>query len=369
MRQRSPSFDSNWFIRWGALLGAAIALLFPTAARAGEGGDEPEIVTVSLSGPSPPIAEEAKVRLTAELRTYGFAVRDCEILPEGARACDFSAGAGAVDLTHESHFIAVHAYSGSETPLSQRVSLDRYQTSAELIAIRAVEMLRAAMLQALRSGEREAAPGSVTARFTGWAEQAPAQEPQPAPVLVEPSVKVVSPSPPVHRDAWVFQLGPLLQGTGGGLDLSGGAMGRVRLATKYFFIGLGVEGTPLAAQLSAPSGLIVTRSFGVLSHLGWVAPCGPMWSCHLGVAAGLEQFFFTSRPSENAVGSNARHETLLAAGDVTVTRYLSEGWGIFVGGKAGGLFDAPRIEDQSALGRPLWTLSLGLSARLMAQAE
>jgi hypothetical protein len=271
-------------------------------------------------------------------------------------------------MVQATNSVALEVSSGDEAPLSQEIDLDRYATTAELIAIRAVEMLRAAMLQSLRGGQLEARPGGAIERFSGFEQPEAEVEPPPPPPPPPPPVK-----PPVERpaprDSWTAQAGPLVEFPGGGISPLLGFQARFRLTTRWFFIGLGVEGTPLPGSFPTDAGTIDVRSFGLHSHLGWAAPCGEDWSCHAGLAGGLQQYFFHPRADVDVESRSARHETLLAAGDLTVTRYMNPVWGVFVMGRVGALVNAPSVESSGLMGRPLWSLGLGLSARLVTASR
>lgn len=325
-----------------------------------------EVVQIRIAAPVIPIVDEARVRIQAELRSVGFVVDHCDEGEEKRRTCDVAAGAGFIDMAQDGSAVNLAVSSGGEAPLSQRIDLDRHATTAELIAIRAVEMLRAAMLQSLRGGQLEAQSGGAVERFSGFEmvehPVSPVKSPPPPPEPVEPPIATETAS-----DTWTVQVGPLAEFPGGGITPLLGLQARFRLTTRWFFVGLGIEGSPISGTFSVDEGKIDVRSFGLHSHLGWAAPCGEDWSCHAGLVGGLQQYFFQPRPEAGVESRNARHETLLAAADLTFTRYTSPVWGLYANGKVGALVNAPSVESSGFMGRPYVSVGIGVSMRLTSR--
>jgi hypothetical protein len=340
---------------------AAVTLSTPTrlllaqdTTNAWDAAHASAAVTICLRtlGPSTAMTQEAVHRIEAELAASGFLVDHVE--SEAAGAC--SPSDPNIKLRPVSTGIDISASAGpGDDPVSQTVNASDPATTAELIAIRAVEGLRAAMIQALRRSPdgADAAPESVR-RFTRQQQENPPEAQQagssvPAPdsaTPLEPETSV----PGRRRDPVP---GPdLLLTLGAGAVWDGGAPGmNVALGVAWLL-------PPLAIGASFDAGIVAAR-----------LPCGRSWECQVGVAAGLRQFSIsaTSAPGDGPpVTAQENHSSAVVLLDALLGYFPTPGFGLFLRGQGGTLLDAPSIDvgtESMTWGRPSIGVTLGAAAR------
>jgi len=365
-------------VTWGIL-----ALLALGAARSARAQTEPQestnawdaaqahpAVTICLraSGTFSPVIQEALHRIEAELSASGFLVDQVD--PEVPHAC--TPDDPNIKLRSSSTAVDIAASAGpNDDPVLQTVNTKDAGTTAELIAIRAVEGLRAAMMQALRRSPSGAdgAPESVR-RFTRQAEgESPpaASTPEPAPPPPQPQ----PPPPPTGSQSPSLDL---LMTVGGTLAWDGASPGmNASLSVAWLLapiaLGLGIDAGIVPGSWNASAGSIELRPFGLTGTVSLRLPCdhGQKWECHLGVAAGLRQFSL-SATSAAAGGASAQenHASALVMVDGLLGYFPVPRLGLFLRSQAGLLLDAPEIEigdERLSWGRPSLAFTFGGAAR------
>jgi len=350
----------------------------PDSVTAWDAAHASPTVTICLRSLGVPtaIAREALHRIEAELSASGFLVDQAD--GDASAAC--AEGDPSIRLRSSQSAVDITASAGpGDDPVLQTVSTKDNATTAELIAIRAVEGLRAAMMQALRRSPDAAdnAPETVR-RFTRQ------DEPQPTPPEIEepppqPPPEPLPPDPAEEARPAPGQRTPgatpdLLLTLGGAMAWDGANPGfdavlGVSWLLRPVALGIGIDAGIVPGSWNAMAGSVELRPFGLTGTLAALLPCGPKWECHLGAAAGLRQFSMsaTSAPSGGVpITVQENHASAVLTLDGLVGYFPAPRFGFFLRGQAGLLLDAPALEvgaESLQWGRPSLGLSLGLATR------
>lgn len=336
-------------------------------------------VVVSLfSGPAPaatenvqlvamelptPLVRESLVRLEAELSSLGFAVIRCNDNDQTAH-CLFGEAVGRIELSLLANEITLKAYAlKSDEPLEQAIALSAKDVSAEVVAIRAVELLRGAMLGSIRTHQLSPDPDSSLSHFTDWEPPVPNRPSAPTQVFEPPRRDDVAASAESLQLTWSTSLGPVLSLT----HFQGPPSLGVALATEFaagpLYLGGSVEIAPWVGLVVQEDGRTEIHAYSGFARFGWNARCAPSLDCRFGLAIGLQQIHFSPQPSSGYVSSPAHHESFAAAGEVQLVWRWGPRWGAFGLLRMGALADAAVLagHDSVTLGRPLGSLALGVT--------
>lgn len=354
----------SYRIRWRLPLISGSVVLSVSSAAAAE--------RVQLAGPETPGSdvEEVLVRAHAELGSVGFSVVRCP-LEESTGLCAPRAATGRLEVNEDNGRLILRAWAqGEMAPLTQELDLGQRGVSAEVAAIRAVELLRAMLLLSLREGNFRPEDGGSVQRFTAWgaeeSESEPESEPEPSP---EPIVLVaeVAEAPEKQNDkwAWAAGIGPSLSLPGVRVPPGWGGEFFVDAGRRSFYFGAAFDAALIPSLVQRPEGRTDVSSISAVFRLGWTAPCGEKWVCRVGPHLGILQFDFQASESEQSRGSDARHLTYVFGGDATVAHYFLPGFGVFLRVRSGVAGRSARLElsDPVVLGRPLSGVSLGATFR------
>lgn len=328
------------------------------------------------------VLEEAALRIVAELEAVGFSV----VRVPGEEAL------GQLVLARYGSHVEVRATSrGLDAPLTQTIDLALVTTTPEVVAIRAVEALRAAMLQSLRHHPPKAPVPSALSKFTRW-EQAPSTDdggiPAPADDRSERSEAVskrsissarAGPRRPSaeQRLRLVAAAGPLLRSdTGRALPSAGGQV-QVLGSFRGLLFGVLVDGTFLPTRLTTLEGSIEGRTLSVLGRVGWSLRLRTHFELQLAMAAGYVGHHLEGSPAPGFAGSSANHHTFALHADLALGYWFDDVLGILVHGRVGGPVDAPSLvipstsptvgdaEESVRLGRPTALGSISLAWRFL----
>lgn len=361
-----------------AISAPARVLLAQDTTNAWEAAHASAAVTICLRtlGPSTAMTQEAVHRIEAELAASGFLVDHVE--SEAAGACAQSDP--SIKLRPSPAGIDISASAGpGDDPVSQTVNANDPATTAELIAIRAVEGLRAAMIQALRRSPAgvDAAPESVR-RFTRQQDERPPEPPNdvesPAPPPLQPDTPTASDTSASGRRHDSVPGPDLLLTLGAGAVWDGGAPGmNAALGVAWLLpplaIGASFDAGIIPGTWTSTFGSIELRPFGITGNVAVRLPCGQSWECQVGVAAGLRQFSIsaTSAPSDGPPASaQENHSSAVVLLDALLGYFPTPGFGLFLRGQGGTLLDAPSIDvgtESMTWGRPSVGVTLGGAAR------
>ncbi len=315
------------------------------------------------------VVEEVLVRAQAELGAVGFSVVRCP-LEESTGLCAPLAAMGRLEVKDVDGRLALKAWaSGEVAPLTQELDLGERGVSAEVAAIRAVELLRATLLLSLREGNLKVEDGGSVQRFTGWEDQKEAAEPVvPPPLPPAPPLVIVQPSAeekPRSDWAWAAGVGPLFSLPGVKLPPGWGGEFFVDTAFRSFYFGAAFNAALIPSSIERPEGRTDISSIAAIFRIGWSAGCGEKWVCRVGPHLGILQFDFDANESAIYRGSDARHLTWVSGLNATLARFVTGGFGGYLRTQVGIAARAAQLQisDPVTLGRPTSSLSLGVIFR------
>ncbi len=340
---------------------------------------EPPVVEVEAIGGDEPPVREAVLRIHAELRAVGFKVRLAE---HEAASAGSPVGAppaaqpvGRLLLVRSGNTVQILAQSAYlDAPLTQQVDLSRSSTTAEVLAIRAVEVLRAALVQSLRDKTlpRESMPEAVLT-FTQWSEAsreaaapAPAVEPAPLPVTKSsPTDSKPASAPPedAARAAWLFAAGPVLQRPSHEATLTAGVEAHLSRSFGPAFVGVLIDGSLAPSHWNTELGVVDARGASFLARGGLNLSCPKNIACQVGAGLGARHWSFVATKPDGSAASQKAYHTSLAVEAEALFGYLVDGQtGVLVHGRVGALADAPTlaagVEEADSWGRPSFDLAL-----------
>jgi hypothetical protein len=336
-------------------------------------------VTICLRslGPATAITREALHRIEAELSASGFLVDQEE--PSNPHAC--APGDPNIKLSPSTVGIDIAASAGpGDDPVLQTVNARDPATTAELIAIRAVEGLRAAMMQALRRTPDglETAPESVR-RFTRQEDDEPREAPGPeattaAPPSVAPDTATSTTATGDGKQHGSAPNTALLLTAGATASWEGGDTGlSATLGVAWLLpplaLGIGLDGGIIPGSWQAQAGSVELRPFGITGTVAARLPCGHDWECQLGAGAGMRQFSISAVSTPNGgmtTTAQENHASVLLLLETLVGYFPAPRWGFFARGQVGFLVDAPELSlggETLTWGRPSVGITLGGAAR------
>jgi len=363
-----------------------VSVALTSRAREGDGARVLLVAPPDASG----LVNEALVRAQGELFAVGLASTRTATLPTEASEDSPDNGSGAPRLPTDVYgllvleqregTIIIHAWAPHATAsLDARVELGAPGMTAEVLAVKAVETLRAAMLQFARR-ESGVVPEAVRG-FTHSDEkeskpEAAPQRPPPSPPRKPPSPPVEATStperepPPATRNtgasaplgAW---LGPQLSlepGAGAGF---GGQLG-VLAGPRWGFVALALDTSIGTLELHAAEGSSkVTRRALALLLGGRFRPLHA-WELFATAGVGYASFDVRGRGEAGYLGVNLTHESATLQCSVGADWWLTRSLGLY--GSLGSVVavDAPsvRIAEHhvATLERPAFVMSLGATA-------
>ncbi len=327
------------------------------------------VVELEAVGSTDPPVGEALLRIQAELRAVGFGVRLVDgTASEGA----LPAPVGRLLLIRTGNTVQILAHGASpDAPLTQQVDLSRTSSTAEVVAIRAVEALRAALVQSLRDKSlRDGEVADAVLTFTQWSEarREPSADPEPAQALsAEKAVPhenaeeaPVVPARGSH--AWLLALGPLLQKPAPDASFAAGAELLILRTFGLAYVGAGVDGSLSPARWRTERGTIEAREASLLVRGGVALPCSSPLVCRLGVGFGVRHTSFIATPSGETKSEAAEHSSALAEADSLLGYFVNDTTGVLLHGRLGAALDAPSLragaERADSWGRPSYGVAL-----------
>lgn len=327
------------------------------------------------------LLDEAMIRISGELRAVGLRV---EVRPPGSfpgEALDplESGDYGAIVLSQERSRIDIHAYApGLETPVSQSAQRTRPGMDAEVVAVRAVEALRAAMIQYARQEidasqvdghgldggrpprGRASLPEAVS-DFTRITPPSPsAADPAPAPPGEGPTPDGTVP-PAAPWSAWIGALGQLDLPAGKG---QGGVHGALWWHPSWLRLGLSVQHDFVGGRYEAPEGVAVLQRTSLLVLVGVTVE--PWSGGYLMAAAGPggAHYAASAQASAGFAAGSGSHVSPLIAVQAGGGQWLTSRLGVYLLFGAESLTDGLRLRfderDVAAAGRPTLNVATGL---------
>jgi hypothetical protein len=318
----------------------------------------PRVVVTAPSDASA-LLKESLVRAQGELSAVGLGA-DVELLAKGAGIAKSSAGLrdgvyGLLELEQRGSTLWIHAWApGAAESLDARVNLAGPGVTSEVIAVRAVETLRAAMLQ-FAEAERGAVP-EVVRGFTRFS-SAPA--PAPAERAAEPVVETPRRSPPL-----AFWAGPALS-LHPGVSPDLGAQLGILVGPGRAFAAAAFETTLGDLHLQGEHGSADVRRQAVWLQLGVRLRPSSALEVATRAGAGYAAFGISGDGDPGYHGAETTHGSLALMLGVSSVYWATRSFGLY--GSVGGRIatDAPTIliaeKQVITLDRPSFVLSLGAS--------
>lgn len=328
----------------------ALASALPARAQT------PRVVVTAPSDASA-LLKESLVRAQGELSAVGLGA-DVELLPNGAGVARSSAELrdgvfGLLELEQRGSVLWIHAWApGAAESLDARVNLSGPGVTSEVIAVRAVETLRAAMLQ-FAEAERGAVP-EVVRGFTRFS-------PPPAPAERAPAPAVEAPkrSPPL-----AFWAGPALS-LHPGVSPDLGAQLGILVGPGRAFAAAAFETTLGDLHLQGEHGSADVRRQAAWLQLGVRLRPSSAWEVATRAGAGYAAFGISGEGDPGYHGAESTHGSLALMLSVSSVYWATRSFGLYgsVGGRVA--TDAPTIliaeKQVITLDRPAFVLSLGAS--------
>jgi hypothetical protein len=355
--QRFLSLTFTWrFRRLGQLVLQTSLLISAALGGTCEAAAEPSGVRVVVGAPvdASALLKEALVRAQGELAAVGLRA-DVEIIDAG-RAPPLPSGVyGLLALEQRAGVIVIQAWAPrARRPIAAQVELTTPGITAEVIAVRAVETLRAAMLQFAQTAGGDVPPAvRGFTRFTPDPAAAPTQSPAPT---ARRSARL---APPL-----AFWAGPAVSLHAGTAPDLGAQLG-VLVGPSFGFAAAAFETTLGDLHLQAPQGSADVRRQAVWAQLGARFRPARTWEVATRVGFGYAAFAIEGRGELGYSGRSATHGSPTVMLGVSTAYWATRSFGLYasVGGRLA--LDAPTIliaeKPVITLDRPSFVLSLGSS--------
>jgi len=329
---------------WCATATLLAPLVFSVPAL---GGDQPAQVSVSTNT-SDARMTRALVLIRGELSAVGL-----EIQVHGPDDTNAAAEANTdrlnLDIRDDAIDVRVFA-AGAQTALVESVDLDGPEVTAEVIAVRAVEALRAARL------------------LPSPAQKAPPPKPPPPPIAPPPAEPPAPEQPRVTPSPRVVPLLELALGPTFVQNLQGvpqvNAHAALAVGPKWGFVALGAEGSLTGLDFERRSGSARISRRTLFLQLGARVQLHRAWE--LSARAGLDYLHYgasgAAQPGYSA--QDLQHDTGGISASVVGAYYFTRAVGVYL--ELGGLaaFDAARIrladETVVTLDQPSFAAGLGV---------
>jgi hypothetical protein len=336
----------------GFVAGALCALPVASPARA----DVPRVVVMAPSDASA-LLKESLVRAQGELSAVGLGA-DVELLAGEQNKAHGTPGLrpgvyGLLELEQRGTLLVIRAWApGATESLNASVNLAAPGVTSEVIAVRAVETLRAAMLQ-FAEAERGQVP-EVVRGFTRFVAQ-----PEPPRARPSPHPELARRSPPL-----AFWAGPALSFHPGVAPDLGAQVG-ILVGPSQAFAGAAFETTLGGVELEGEHGSADVRRQAAWLQLGVRFRPDSAWEVATRAGAGYATFNIDGAGDAGYHGAESTHGSLALMLGVSTVYWATRSFGLY--GSVGGRFatNAPTIliadKQVVTLDRPSFVLSLGAS--------
>jgi len=330
-----------------ASLLAQVVFTFPAF-----GADSPSTVVVS-SNISDARLPRALVLIRGELSAVGLdlQVRAADALDTPSPS-DSTSERLTLDIKDGSIVVRVFA-AGAQTPLVESVDPDGPEVSGEVIAVRAVEALRAARL--LPSPTERAAAAPKPPPEHPPAEHLPAEHP---PVEHPSAAPLVQPVPLLQ-----LSLGPsFLQNSQGAPQLS--ARAAVLLGPSWGFVALGAEGSLTQPDFERAAGSVQVSRRGLFLQLGARVRVHHRWELNARSGLSYLRYGASGEAQPGYQAQDLEHRTGAASLSLGGAYYFVRALGVYLDVSGLVAFDAARVrladETVVTLDRPSFALGFGV---------
>lgn len=341
------------------MLALALAAGVASSAVARAAESEPQRVSIRVPSQADPLLDEALVRVRGELGAMGL---DAVVEPSGSaseapRAGRAAGSGGTLIVERDGAWIRIRAFGpASAVPVLQELDTRRPDVSAEVVAVRAVEALRAVM-----SGlpERRARAAEPT--------KAPKPAPRPTPPLASQGPAAETSLAPANESALTLWAAPnVLYDPGPGSSALGAELGAF-WGHSSLFAGALLGTTLLSTSLQDVAGRVDLRRSTALARLGarfYLASSLELW---LMLGGGLARYDIEGDAVPGFVGVSNRHHSALLATGAGATGWLSRHFGAYLRLDATLATDPPAIlsvkREIALLEQPTLSVALGIILR------
>jgi hypothetical protein len=313
-------------------------------------------VAIRVPTRADPLLEEALVRVRGELGAMGLEA-EVQSSVDGAEAPNSEAGVGGTLIVErDGAWIRIRALGpASAVPAVQELDARRADVTAEVVAVRAVEALRAVM--------------------TGLPDRA-APPPKPAPKPTPPPPK---PAPPPAPSGPALSLAPrgesalsVWLGANGRYDVEPGrpALGAelgLFWGRSSLFAGALLSTSLIRTTLSDVAGTVDVRRSAALASAGFALQLSRAVESWFLLGGGIVRHAVDGNPSAGYIGVANHHEGALISASLGASAWLSQRFGGYFKLDASVSSDAPAVRvtarEIAILERPSLGASLGLVIR------
>jgi hypothetical protein len=306
----------------------------------------PPRVIVVARAPREARIERALLLIRGELAGVGLSAEIRDVAPESVPV---SSGVyGLVSLEEQGTVTEIRAFApGDPKPIVASVDSADADVDAEVIAVRAVETLRAAVLQFAQTHEL-GLPDAVR----GFAQLPKSAKPE------------AHAPPPPHSTTPVLQgfLGPELAWHPH-LVPSLGAQGGLVAGPRWGFVAASFESTLYRSRISASAGhadvarRVISLEFGARFRVARV------WEVTTRAGAGYASYGVRGEAEPGYLAASVDHQSVVLSLAVGSAYYFGRALGLYLNVGGGVALDAPNVriagEDQSTLDRPSLVVSSG----------
>ena len=330
---------------------ASICLLLGGAPELEARADTPPRVIVVAPAPRAAVVERALLLIRGELAGEGLSA---EIRAEEPPTTPVAVGVyGVLWLDAGGSTTVIRAFApGDPRPIVANVDAGDAGVDAEVVAVRAVETLRAAVLQ-FAQAHRDGLPEAVRG-FAQLPKATPPAEHPPSPPPTLPRPRVATGQAFIGPElAWQPHLSP-----------SVGARAGLSVGPRWGFVAAGFESTLYRSKISADAGHAELSRQVVFLELGARFQWASVWEVTTRAGAGYAHYAVAGTPTPGYLGLELDHESMLASLGVGGAYYFGHTLGAYLNFGGSVALDAPnvRIADQAeaTLDRPSFAVSSGL---------
>jgi hypothetical protein len=336
---------------------SGVALLALASNARASSGAAPRVVVVAQP-PRDARLERALLLIRGELAGVGLSAEILDAEPESADVAEGSYG--LVSLEEQGTVTRIRAFApGDPKPIVTSVDAAEAGVDAEVIAVRAVETLRAAVLQFAQT--HEAGLPDAVRGFAQLPKRAQAATHHDDGVPAQPTLRAPRPSAPTAQ----LYIGPELVWQPRFLP-NLGAQGGFAMGPRWGFVAVGLESTLYDSDESARAGhvRVSRRLFSV--QFGGRFAMTRAWEVTTRAGIGYASYGVSGKPEPGYVGVDLAHHSAVLSLAVGGAYYVARAIGVYLNVAGGVALDAPELrvagEEVSTLDRPSLSISSGVLA-------
>jgi hypothetical protein len=333
----------------------------PAAARADASVEVANNATsrVLIRLPERPDAllEEALVRVRGELSAMGLSADErLEHVESPQSPPTFDADvAGALFLTRDGSLIRIRAFGPASASVSQELDARASDITPEVVAVRAVEALRAVMLRVQKPPEAPPKPKQVPP---------PPAKPKALPPQPPPPVSPPPSVAPRGRGALSVWAGPSAEYDVASRTLGAGASVSVLYGSAPCFAGPALGTTLLDHKLRDASGYVLVKRSSAALRAGCALRLWRSLEAWAAVVGGGALYAVEGHANPGFIGKTGHHLSPVLGGALGLTLFVSRLTGLYAEVDGSFASNTPGVvanhRDLANMERPLLSAGLGL---------